>query len=169
MFPMSVRCCDTASLIEGANMPRYLLHMLIGIFFGLSSCAAGGAPSRNVLYDYADAKTPDRKLKQEEVQGVASWYGDRFHGRRTANGESFDMHKLTAAHKTFPFNTIVRVVREDTRQNVIVRINDRGPFSKGRVIDLSKAAAEEIELIHTGTAAVEIEVLQWGDGKTYPR
>lgn len=150
-------------------MPRYLLQLLVGIFFVLSSCAAGGAPQRNVLYDYAGASSPDRALKQEEIQGVASWYGDRFHGKRTANGESFDMHKLTAAHKTFPFNTIVRVVREDTRQNVIVRINDRGPFSKGRVIDLSKAAAEEIELIHTGTAGVEIEVLQWGDGKTYPR
>lgn len=150
-------------------MPRYPVHVLLLVVLGLSSCAAGGSSRRNPLYEFAEGAAPDRTIKQEEIQGVASWYGDRFHGRRTANGESFDMHKMTAAHKTFPFNTVVRVVRKDTRQDVIVRINDRGPFSKGRVIDLSKAAAGEIELIRTGTADVELEVLQWGDGKTYPK
>lgn len=150
-------------------MPRYLIQVILLLIFGVTSCAAGTKARRNVLYEFAEGSAPDRAIKQEEIHGVASWYGDRFQGRRTANGESFDMHQMTAAHKTFPFNTVVRVVRADTRQDVIVRINDRGPFSKGRVIDLSKAAADEIEMIRAGTAEVEIEILQWGDGKTYPR
>lgn len=150
-------------------MPKYFIHVLLLLLFGMSSCAAHSKTRRNVLYAFAEDAAPDRTIKQEEVQGVASWYGDRFQGRRTANGESFDMHQMTAAHKTFPFNTVVRVIRADTRQNVIVRINDRGPFSQGRVIDLSKAAANEIEMIRTGTAEVELEILQWGDGKTHHR
>lgn len=148
-------------------MPRYLAHTILLVTLGLSSCAADGASRRNVLYDYAEGKAPDRAIKQDEIEGIASWYGKRFHGRRTANGESFDMHKMTAAHKTFPFGTVVRVVRADTRQDVVVRINDRGPFSKERVIDLSRAAASEIQLIHSGTAKVEVQILRWGDGKTY--
>lgn len=148
-------------------MPRYLAHTILLIILGLSSCSADGKSRRNVLYDYAEGKAPDRVIKNDEIEGVASWYGKRFQGRRTANGESFDMHKMTAAHKTFPFGTVVRVVRADTRQDVVVRINDRGPFTKGRVIDLSRAAASEIQLIHTGTAKVELQILRWGDGKTY--
>lgn len=148
-------------------MPRYLAHMMLLTVLALSSCAAGSHAQRNVLLEYAEGEGPDRALKKEETHGVASWYGKRFQGRSTANGESFDMHKMTAAHKTFPFGTVVRVVRVDTRQDVVVRINDRGPFSKGRVIDLSRAAAKEVQLIQTGTAEVEVQVLRWGDGKTY--
>jgi rare lipoprotein A len=90
-------------------------------------------------------------------EGVASWYGPKFHGRRTANGEIYDMHKLTAAHKTLPFGTRVLVTNLDNGATVVVRINDRGPFVKGRIIDLSKAAAERIDMIGTGTARVKIE------------
>jgi len=92
-------------------------------------------------------------------EGMASWYGPGFHGRRTASGEVFDMYALTAAHRTLPFGSIVRVVRLDTGAAVTVRINDRGPFKKDRIIDLSYAAAREIGLDRDGTARVRIEVI----------
>lgn len=91
--------------------------------------------------------------------GVASYYGRRFHGRRTANGESFDMHAMTAAHRTLPFGSRVRVTNPRNGQSVVVRINDRGPFAGNRTIDLSRAAAEEIGLIHRGHGSVELELL----------
>jgi rare lipoprotein A len=92
-------------------------------------------------------------------EGIASWYGGQFHGRLTANGETFDMNALTAAHRTLPFNSIVRVVRQDTEQSVIVRINDRGPFVDNRVIDLSRAAADSLGITGTGIAPVRLEIL----------
>ncbi|MBN1413063.1 MAG: septal ring lytic transglycosylase RlpA family protein [Spirochaetales bacterium] len=90
-------------------------------------------------------------------EGYASWYGPKFHGRKTASGEIYDMHKLTAAHKTLPFGTYVLVVNLENGFSVVVKINDRGPFVKGRIIDLSKAAAIEIGMIKSGTARVRIE------------
>lgn len=92
-------------------------------------------------------------------QGIASWYGGKFQGRRTANGEVYDKYKLTAAHKTLPFNSIVEVTNINNEKTVIVRINDRGPFVKGRIIDLSKKAANMIEMEKTGTAPVLLKVL----------
>ena len=79
-----------------------------------------------------------------EQTGTASWYGDKFHGRRTANGERYDMYAFTAAHKTLPFGTILRVTNIENNRSILVRINDRGPFVRGRIIDLSRAAAGEI-------------------------
>lgn len=79
-----------------------------------------------------------------EQVGVASWYGNKFHGRRTANGERYNMHAYTAAHKSLPFGTILRVTNLDNDKSILVRVNDRGPYVRGRVIDLSRAAAEEI-------------------------
>ncbi len=92
-------------------------------------------------------------------QGIASWYGGKFQGRRTANGEVYDKYKLTAAHKTLPFNSIVEVTNISNEKTVIVRINDRGPFVKGRIIDLSKKAANMIGMEDTGTAPVLLKVL----------
>lgn len=89
--------------------------------------------------------------------GLASWYGPGFHGRLTANGERYDMNELTAAHKTLPFGTQVLVRNPDNGKEVVVRINDRGPFVAGRVIDLSKAAAQAVGI--DGVAAVELHVL----------
>jgi len=88
--------------------------------------------------------------------GTASWYGNPFHGRKTASGEIFDMYALTAAHRTLPFNTIVTVTRLDNGVSVKVRITDRGPFAKNRIIDLSYAAAQKLGMIGTGTAEVKI-------------
>ena len=92
-------------------------------------------------------------------KGIASWYGGKFHGRKTASGERYDMNKMTAAHKTLPFGTRVRVTNLDTGRKVVVRINDRGPFIRGRVIDLSRAAARKMDMIQAGTARVLVEVL----------
>jgi|GEM_PF-588283 len=91
--------------------------------------------------------------------GHASYYGRRFHGRRTANGERFDMRAMTAAHKTLPFGSMVLVTNTDNGRSIIVRINDRGPFTPNRAIDLSRAAAEEIGLVRRGVGEVRIELL----------
>lgn len=92
--------------------------------------------------------------------GVASWYGPKFHGRQTANGERYDMYAFTAAHRTLPFNTHVKVVNLDNGKSTVVRINDRGPYAKNRVIDLSKAAAQRIGMIGNGTAHVALYVIK---------
>lgn len=92
--------------------------------------------------------------------GYASWYGGKFQGRQTASGEIFDTNQLTAAHKTLPFGTVVEVTNLDTGKSVQVRINDRGPFVEGRIIDLSRKAATEIGMMGTGIAPVKVEVLK---------
>ncbi len=98
--------------------------------------------------------------------GIASWYGPGFHGKKTANGETYDMHALTAAHKELPFESIVEVVNRDNGRRVRVRINDRGPFVRGRIIDLSRAAAEAIDMVGPGTARVTLRVVSAGRGRT---
>ncbi len=103
---------------------------------------------------------PARKGRPGYVErGIASWYGPGFHGRRTASGERFDTHDLTAAHRTLPFGSLVEVRNRDSGKTVRVRINDRGPFVHGRIIDLSHAAARAIGLVGPGTARVEIRVV----------
>ena len=99
------------------------------------------------------------------LEGIASYYADDYHGKVTSNGEVFNMNDLTAAHRTFPFGTNIRVTNLENKKTVVVRINDRGPFKDGRIIDLSLAAAKELDLIRDGTARVKLEVLEWGDGK----
>jgi rare lipoprotein A len=100
----------------------------------------------------------DGETWQPIAGGMASWYGARFAGHRTANGERFDPSELTAAHRTLPFGTRVRVTDADG-DSVIVRINDRGPFARGRVIDLSRAAADELGLTGAGSGKVRLAVL----------
>jgi rare lipoprotein A len=92
-------------------------------------------------------------------EGDASWYGEPFHGRRASNGEIYDMYKLTAAHRTLPFDTMVRVTNLNNGKSTTVRITDRGPFVENRIIDLSLAAAREIDLVGPGVAPVRVEVL----------
>ena len=102
-----------------------------------------------------------------EERGIASYYAGKFQGRLTANGEIFDTNRYTAAHKTLPFNTIARVTSAETGKHVLVRINDRGPFVRGRIIDLSRAAAENIDMVGSGLSQVTVEVVALGDGKTF--
>jgi len=97
--------------------------------------------------------------------GMASYYADKFHGRPTASGEIFDMNGLTAAHKSLPLGTVVKVTNLDNKKTITLPINDRGPFIKGRIIDLSLGAATVIDMVGPGTARVRIEVVEWGGGK----
>ena len=93
------------------------------------------------------------------VRGMASWYGGHFHGRTTASGERFNKEDFTAAHRTLPFGTLVRVTNTLNGRSVTVRINDRGPFAKGRIIDLSEAAARKLAMLEKGVVRVRIKVL----------
>ncbi|MGB3469778.1 MAG: septal ring lytic transglycosylase RlpA family protein [Erythrobacter sp.] len=111
-----------------------------------------------------DLTTFDPPLESEPVldtlgSGVASYYGRRFHGRLTANGERFNMNAMTAAHKTLPFGTRVRVTNPRNGRSVTVRINDRGPFIRGRTIDLSRAAARKLGIVSSGHASVDLDVV----------
>lgn len=98
-------------------------------------------------------------------RGAASFYAEQFAGRLTANGERFNPNAYTAAHRTLPFGSIVRVIYEKTGDWVLVRINDRGPYAKGRIIDLSRRAATRLSMLHDGVVRVRLEVLERGDGK----
>lgn len=95
----------------------------------------------------------------EELNGRASWYGPNFHGKKTSNGETYSMWEMTAAHKTLPMNTVVRVTNEENGRSVVVRVNDRGPFVNTRIIDLSKKAAAQLDMVKKGTALVKLEIL----------
>jgi rare lipoprotein A len=117
--------------------------------------------------------TPPRKSRSTDIpssssaifteEGNASWYGAPFHGRKASNGEVYDMNKMTAAHRTLPFNSMVRVTNLNNGKSTVVRITDRGPFVDNRIIDLSRAAAQEIESIGPGVVPVRIEVLSGPD------
>jgi len=96
---------------------------------------------------------------------VSSYYGPKFHGKLTANGEIFDMYGVTAAHKEFPFNTVTRVTNENNGKSLIIRINDRGPYVGDRILDCSFGAAKKLGFVSEGTAPVKIEILEWGDGE----
>lgn len=98
---------------------------------------------------------------KNEMEGIASWYGAEFAGRLTSNGEIYDMYAMTAAHKTLPLGTVVKVNNFDNGKSVQVRINDRGPYVVGRIIDLSKSGAEAIGISGTGTAHVKLEIIKW--------
>jgi len=98
----------------------------------------------------------------ETVIGYASYYADAFDGKTTSNGETFNMYELTAAHRTYPFNTMIRVTNLSNNKTVIVRINDRGPVPPNRIIDLSLGAAQLIEMVDDGIAEVKLEILEWG-------
>ncbi len=122
--------------------------------------ALPGGPGNPPFYDVMGERyyvLPDNDGYVE--QGIASWYGREFHGRRTSNGEVYDMYALTAAHKTLPLPSTARVTNLDTGKSIVVRINDRGPFKKGRLIDLSYGAARELGFTTAGTAMVEVQVL----------
>jgi len=103
-----------------------------------------------------------KTAKGYREKGIASWYGTKFHGRRTSSGEPYDMFKMTAAHKTLPLPSYVRVTNLDNGKSVVVRVNDRGPFKPGRIIDLSYAAAHKLDMHQQGTARVEVVAIDTG-------
>ena len=127
-----------------SNKNLFCALLAIAAAFILSSCAP-----------YQARRAPSHY----HAEGQASWYGPGFQGHRTASGERYDQRELTAAHKTLPFGYTIRVTNKDNGKSVIVRINDRGPFVHGRIIDLSRAAAEEIGMMGSGTAPVILATL----------
>jgi rare lipoprotein A len=121
-----------------------------------------------LAYGCASTSRTQDVQPQEILHGIASWYGEEFAGRTTANGEIFDPTLLTAAHRTFPFGTVLDITNPATTQTVRVRVNDRGPYIGNRVIDLSYAAAQQIGLIEPGTGTVDIKVVKVGSGEREP-
>lgn len=128
------------------NYSKYLLLFLLLGF--LSSCSS--------TRDYSEYDNTSGTLIET---GIASWYGPNFNGKLTASGETYDMDELTAAHRTLPFNSILRVINRSNNKSVIVRINDRGPYAKNRIIDLSKKAAQNINMIDPGSVPVDLILL----------
>ena len=138
-----------------ARRNAFLVALSCGAALWLAGCAG---PPRKM--------PPARAFERDPVTvefGQASWYGPGFHGRRTANGERYNQWDWSAAHKTLPLGTYVRVVREDNGREVILQINDRGPYVAGRIIDVSKRGAEELNMIRRGVAPVRVEELQLKD------
>lgn len=131
------RLTATSSRKTGAALPALLLLQAIVLLAGCSSL--GGSGFRET--------------------GKASYYATRHHGKKTASGERFDQHALTAAHRTLPFGTRVRVTNLNNERSVVLRINDRGPFVRGRVIDVSHAAAVHLDMLRAGVVPVRVEVL----------
>lgn len=143
-------------------MPLSLAYRWIGgwvLLFALLMVGCGQTLPDDVV--------TDANGRIHQMTGIASWYGKKFQGRKTASGEPFDRHKMTAAHRTLPFQTLVRVIDPETRKSVVVRINDRGPWRDERVIDLSEAAATDLDMRQRGLLHVRIEVLEWGDGARF--
>jgi rare lipoprotein A len=155
-------------------MKRFLCFSLL-VFFFLCGCVSDPHPKKPP----PEIRTPPGKwvpgARPYEMHGIryfplsdaegfseygkASWYGEEFHGRPTASGRIYDMHAMSAAHKTLPLDTVVKVVNLSNQKSVVVPINDRGPFVRGRVIDLSYAAAKELDMIGPGVVDVKVEAL----------
>jgi len=136
------------------------LLFVIGSLMFLSACAP-----KKVQVGIPGGNRP--VVTASELEGIASYYAEPYHGRKTASGEIFDSYKeLTAAHRTLPFNTLVRVKNETNGREVEVRINDRGPFVDGRVIDLSYRAAQQIDMVRAGIAPVKLTILKAGEGQS---
>ncbi|MBU0973064.1 MAG: septal ring lytic transglycosylase RlpA family protein [Proteobacteria bacterium] len=120
----------------------------------------GKIPATQRPYTIAGKRyIPIASAQGYEETGIASWYGKKFHGRKTSNGETYNMYAMTAAHKTLPMGTWVKVYSQDTRQEVVLRVNDRGPFITGRIIDLSYTGAQKIGMVGPGTARVKVTAL----------
>lgn len=134
---------DPASLTDAVVKPEPLSSM--------------GNPKRYTVW--GKEYQVENKPAGSKQEGLASWYGMKFHGHATSNGEIYDVYQMTAAHKTLPIPSYVKVTRTDNNESVVVRVNDRGPFHKGRIVDLSYAAAVKLGIHKLGTAPVTLEVL----------
>lgn len=138
---------------------------------GVSANSADAIPKNEPKSRYGNPKSYEERGKRYHVlnsaagyqeKGIASWYGTKFHGRRTSSGEAYDMYKMTAAHKTLPIPCYVEVVNLANNKKITVRVNDRGPFHEGRIIDLSYAAAKKLGISDTGTGRVEVHSVTTG-------
>jgi rare lipoprotein A len=139
--------------------------MVMGLLCLASMGAAHARQPVNARWQGANAIQPapphgQRKLNRKGLSGKASYYANRFHGRKTASGHPYFKGAMTAAHRSLPLGTWVRVVNESNGNYVVVQITDRGPFARNRVIDLSRAAAVDLDMLEKGTAPVSLEVIQ---------
>lgn len=156
---------------------RNFFRIFVTIFL-VSAIAACGGPRMHTRADAVPKSEPYSKRGNPESyvvlgkryfvmrsnqgyveKGIASWYGKKFHGRDTSSGERYDMYAMTAAHKTLLIPTYVRVTNLENNRSIVVRVNDRGPFHQNRIIDLSYAAAEKLDMVRSGTALVEVRVV----------
>lgn len=134
---------------------QYITRIVIlSVFMGISL-----ALPATVLFAKETSSHKSHATYAKPITGIASYYGGKFHGKRTASGEIFNKNAMTAAHRSLPFGTKVKVTNLRNGRTVLVRVNDRGPHVRGRMIDLSQAAAKKIGLSHAGTARVKLEVL----------
>lgn len=135
--------------------------MLVALL--ISGCASSPRFTRDRSAEpkHGEKKGSSKSLKT--MEGIASYYAEDFNGKKTANGETYDMYKMTAAHRSLPFNTKLKVTNLDNNRSIVVRVNDRGPFKLERIIDLSLGAATQLGMKGSGTARVKLEVLEWGD------
>ena len=147
ILPIIISLSGVILVVNCSNSPRYTT----------------GGWNRSKPVKKVNSTAKSKKI----LKGVSSYYGEDFHGKLTANGEVYDMYGVTAAHKELPLNTVARVTNIDNDKSIILRINDRGPFVKGRILDCSMAAAKKLGFFDKGTANVKIEVLKWGDNKYY--
>lgn len=129
------------------------------------SCSNSPRYNRNKPRPGQSIKNTKPKKIQKVFYGTSSYYGKDFHGKLTANGEVFDMYGLTAAHKTLPLNTIIRVTNKANDKSLILRVNDRGPFVGNRILDCSYGAALKLDFLNQGITEVKIEVIEWGDNQ----
>jgi len=142
---------------------RFLMPVSLGLLLFLV-VACGASVRYSSQKD--SVKAPAQSFKAgRSFSGVASYYGSKFHGKMTASGEAFNMYELTAAHRTLPFGTILKVTNLANGKSVTVTVNDRGPFRKNRVLDLSYAAAKKIGMLQSGTARIQAVIVRLGKGK----
>ena len=150
---------------------KFRFIMAIAIMYQFSGCASSPryttdqSAKRSTKKLSTKSKVRPKGTSRKVLKGVSSYYAEDFHGKLTANGEVYDMYGLTAAHKTLPLNTICRVTNIKNGKSLILRINDRGPYVKGRILDCSYGAAKKLGFIGQGTTDVKIEVIEWGDGE----
>lgn len=173
LIPLVLSACSSTSPSDRYQRERYSLKKDAYPDQKLNAHEIADAVPQKVVRTKAGNKTPYTVLgKTYHVMedpggfsetGDASWYGIKFHGHRTSNGEIYNMYDMTAAHKTLPIPTYVRVTNLENDLSTVVRVNDRGPFHDGRIIDLSYAAATKLGYAHKGTAPVKIEVLEAGE------
>jgi len=145
-------------------MRSYTWVLLLGIF--LLGCGPSPRYTDSALSPYMrhdrEASVLIKGVKHTAIM-TASYYGEDFHGKRTSSGEIFDMYGMTAAHKTLPLGTVLKVTYIPTGRSVVVKVNDRGPFVPGRDLDLSYGAALKIGLVRDGVGKVKVAVIKWGD------
>jgi len=134
----------------------FLISYTVSPRYNTNSSSATSSKVTKNTYKKSNSKT-------KTLRGMSSWYGPNFHGKLTANGEIYDMYGTTAAHKTLPLNTIVRVTNLDNGKSIILKINDRGPYVGDRILDCSFGAAKKLGFDKQGTTSVEIDIIEIGD------